>query len=137
MIMFTIDRVVKGKILVGIAKTNASGCQSDVIASALKGRPCQGTVVVAASLSSAKGKAFKYNGKMFGPISEPIKQLRGIVQFSVIDKDCVAIAMPQRQTVAAETPKQIPDTTSAYFFVVLPPSCRADNVRPCWARHNT
>ena len=137
MVMFSIDRVMKSKVLVGIAKTNTSGCQSDVITSALEGRPSQGAVVVAAVLSSAKGKAFKFNNKPFGPSSEPIKELRGIVHFSVIHTDCVAIAVPGRHIITADTPKELPDTASCHFFVVLPSSLEVDSVRPCWARHNT
>jgi hypothetical protein len=129
--MFCADRAVRGKeILVGIA-INTS-CQDEITA-ALRGRPSQGTVV-AAVLSSARCRSFRFNGIPFGPTAAPVKQLRGIVQFSVVDRQCVAIAVPGKPIVSVRTPTELPESASCHFFVVLPSPFEPGSVRPCWSR---
>ena len=130
-VMFSVNRAVQGKILVGIAIN--TGCQ-DEITTALRGRPSQGTVAVAAVMSSARCRSFRLNDIPFGPTATPVNQLRGIVQFSVVDRQCVAISVPGKPIVSAKTPTELPESASCLFFVVLPPSGRLDEVRPCWSR---
>lgn len=131
LMMFCANREIRSQILVGIA-TN-TGCQAE-ITSALRGRPSQGTVAVAAVLSNATCKAFRCNGKAFGPSAQPIEeQLRGIVQFSVVDQR-VAIAVPGRPMLSARMPASLADSVSCHCFVMLPPNISPDEVRPCWAR---
>ena len=132
LMMFCTNRAIRGKLLVGIA-TNTS-CQDD-ITSALRGRPSQGAITVAAVLSNAKSKAFQRNGRAFGPSAEPIEQqLRGIVQFSVVDRRTVAIAVPGRRIISARMPADLAECVSCHCFVVLPPAVRPDEVTPCWSR---
>jgi len=134
LVMFSLNRAVKGKIFFGIA-TNAS-CQGD-ITSALDGRPPrEGTAAVAAVLSSRKVKAFVLNGKSFGPSVPPVKQIRGIVQFTLVERN-VAVAVPGRPTVSTTTPTELAaDGASFHFFMVLPSPLELDSVsvRPCWGR---
>ena len=130
LMMFCANRAIRGKILVGIA-TNTS-CQ-DEITSALQGRPPQGTVAVAAVLSNASCKAFCLNGRTFGPKADPIRQLRGIVQFSADRRD-VSIAVPGRRTFSARMPAELAESVSCHCFVMLPPNISPHDVRPCWSR---
>ena len=134
LMMFCANRAIRGRILVGIA-TNTS-CQ-DEITSALRGRPSQDTVAVVAVLSDATCKAFRCNGKAFGPSAEPIRTtLRGIVQFSVVDRRTVAIAVPGRRIISARMPADLAESVSCHCFVVLPLAVRPDEVTltPCWSR---
>ena len=127
-------RAIRGKILVGIAMNTS--CQ-DEIASALRGRPSQDAIAVAAVLSSATSKAFRLNGRAFGPTAEPIKhQLRGIIQFSVVERWCVAIAVPGRRIISARMPAELAESALCHCFVLLPPAVRPDEVTltPCWSR---
>ena len=132
LMMFCAKRAVRGKILIGIA-TNSS-CQVE-ITSALYGGP-QGTVAaVAAVRSSASCRAFRYNGNAFGPKADPIRQLRGIVQFSIVDRRYVSIAVPgRRRTVSARMPAELAESVSCHCFVMLPWNISPDDVRPCWSR---
>ena len=97
-------------------------------------RPASQGTVVAAVLSSARCRSFRLKDIPFGPTATPVNQLRNIVQFSVVDRQCVAISMPGKPIVSAKTPTELPESASCHFFVVLPPSGRPDEVRPCWSR---
>ena len=89
---------------------------------------------VAAVLSSAPCKAFRYNGKAFGPKADAIRQLSGIVQFSIVDRRYVSIAVPGRRTMSARMPAELAESVSCHCFVNLPPNISPHDVRPCWSR---
>ena len=136
LVMFAanIAKAVPSKIFVGIAK-NASS-QTEITA-ALNGRAAQGVVVFAAVLSSTKCKAFRCNGKPFGQCAEPVKHLRGILQFSLVDGQEVSVAVPDgRAIMSARAPTQLAaDDCPCYFFVALPSQFESNSVvRPCWSR---
>ena len=122
---------VVGKILVGMSNTS---CQR-ALTSALRGRPMPGVVAIAAALSSARGKAFRCNGRAFGPVATPVERLGGIVRFSM-DEQNASIAVPGREAaVSARIPLELAAGSAPYhFFVLLPESVRPDEVRPCWSR---
>ena len=131
LMMFCAKRAIRGNIIIGIA-TNTS-CR-DEIASAVYGEPQGAVAAVAAVLSSASCKAFRYNGKAFGPKADAIRQLRGIVQFSIVDRRYVSIAVPGRRTISARMPAELAESVSCHCFVMLPWSISPDDVRPCWSR---
>ena len=133
LMMFCVNHTIRGKIFIGIATSTG---RQDEITSALRGRPPQGTVAVAAVLSNATCKAaFRINGKSFGPSAELLKQpLRGIVQFSVVDRRIVTIEAPGRRTISAKMPADLEESVSCHCFVTLPPDLRPEDVRPCWSR---
>ena len=133
LVMFTANKAVRGKVSVGIA-LNASS--QGEIAAALDGRGPKGVVAIAAVLSNTRAKAFRYNGKVFGQIAEPVKHLQGIAQFSIVDQREVSIAVPDgRPIVSASVPTELgTDSASCYFFVGLPSNFESESVRPCWSR---
>ena len=132
LVMFTANRAVHGKIYVGIAANASSQAE---IAAALHGRPPQGVVAIAACLSSTKCKAFRCNGKPFGQSAEPVKNIHGVLQFSLVDRD-VSVAVPDgRPIISASSPNELPaDNSPCYFFVGLPSQFEPGSVRPCWSR---
>ena len=132
LVMLTANKM-KGKVSVGTA-LNASS--QGEIAATLDGRGPKGVVAIAAVLSNTRAKAFRYNGKPFGQIAEPVKHLRGIAQFSIVDRREVSIAVPDgRPILSASAPTELAaDSASCYFFVGLPSNFESDSVRPCWCR---
>ena len=130
LLMFCANREIGEDIFVGIATDTGNHAE---ITSALHGRPSQGTVV-AAVLSNVKSKAFRCNGRAFGPSAEPVERLRGIVQFSIIDRRCVAIAAPGRRMLSARMPAKLAESTSCHCFVLLPKEHNPHEVLPCWSR---
>ena len=130
LLMCCANREIGGDICVGIATDTSSHAE---ITSALHGRPSQGTVV-AAVLSNVRCKAFRCNGRAFGPSAEPIGRLRGIVQFSIIDRRCVAIAVPGRRMLSARISAKLVESTSCHCFVILPKEHDPNEVLPCWSR---
>ena len=132
-VLFSANRAFPGKIFVGMS-THAS-CQG-AITSALNGRPMPGVVVVAAALSSARCKAFRCNGKAFGPTVTPVDRFGGIVRFSLDDRCRATIAVQGRKAaVSAKIPLELaPGSAPCFFFVLLPAALRPDEVKPCWIR---
>ena len=94
--------------------------------------------MVCAVLSNTRCKAFRVNGKPFGQIAEPVTNLDGLVQFSIVDRREVSVAVPDgRAIVSASVPTELAaDNASCYFFVGLPSNFESDRVRPCWARRS-
>ena len=120
----------EGKVFVGISST----VSHHEIASALSGRSlAPGAFAVAAVLSNARCKAFRCNGKSFGPSAPPVRHLRGIVQFSLVDR-CVMIEVPGRAPIVAKTPADVAIGNEYHCFVVMPPAFEPDSVRACWSR---
>ena len=130
LMMFCASRAIRGKLFIGTSNTS---CQH-AITSAVFGDPQGSEAVVAAVLSSASCKAFCLNGRAFGPKADPIRQLRGVVHFSIFDRNYVSIAVPGRRTVSARIPTELAESMSCHCFVMLPRNISPNDVRPCWSR---
>ena len=129
---FDVRSLVQGKVFVGIA--SGTNCHLE-IASLLAGRPpVAGVVAVAAALSNGRCRAFRCNGKWFGPSAPPIGHLRGIVQLSLGDRRRLRFEVPGCAPIEAKTPVDLPVENTYHSFVVLPFGCHHGVVRPCWSR---
>jgi hypothetical protein len=128
-VLFNIHTPVDGQVLVGVSNTR---CHREIKAALASRRAAPGVVAIAAVLSSGRCKAFRRNGKAFGPGAPAIGRIQGVLQFSLLDRR-VAIQVPGIEPISA--PTDLPTESSFHAFVLLPPSAyHPGSVSPCWSR---
>ena len=130
-VLFNIHTPVDGQVLVGVSNTR---CHREIKAALASRRVAPGVVAIAAVLSSGRCKAFRRNGRTFGPGGPAIGRIEGVLRFSLLDRR-VAIQVPGIESISAKAPPDLPAESSFHAFVLLPPSAYyPGSVSPCWSR---
>ena len=130
-VLFNIHTPVDGQVLVGVSNTR---CHREIKAALASRRVAPGVVAIAAVLSSGRCKAFRRNGKAFGPSAPAIGSIQGVLRFS-LHESRVAVQVPGIEPISAKAPTDLPAESSFHAFVVLPTSAyHPGTVSPCWSR---
>ena len=132
-VFFNIHAPVDGQVLVGVASNTR--CHRKIKAALASRRVvAPGVVAIAAVLSSGKCKAFRRNGKAFGPSAPAIGGIQGVLRFA-LHESRVAVQVPGIELISAKIPFELPAESSFHACVLLPSSAyHLGSVSACWSR---